>query len=172
MTRNVATPRELQPRPLTQYNFRELAQSTLTDPDRDSTNVAANQPWPSEFSHPLVEIEPGQSSNDIMIPITFYIYERSEWKVASVLSVDPSDPSSLERMVRGYKRQEMFVYDKDMQTVSVSSSFQAATADWANALLLIPRTTREQMDKRQPIEPPSISGRSKRVRVNQLTRKR
>jgi hypothetical protein len=75
------------------------------------------------------------------------------------LSVDPSRPSVLEGVLRGYKRRKMFICNMKMQSVSVSSSFRAATADGANTLLLIPKETKEQMSKEHPIEPPDIVGR-------------
>jgi len=82
-----------------QYHFRDPARSTLTDPGGDGANVAANEPWPSVLSLPSLETELRQASSDGSIPLTFYIYERDQWKVANVLSVDPSEPSSLEKTV-------------------------------------------------------------------------
>lgn len=157
------TSREHPPRPATQYDFRGLGRGTLTDPGGNSSNVAADQP--AAWTLTLTGDEPQQAPSDGSIAITFYIYERDQWKVAHVSTVDPSEPSSLEQMVWRYKKQNMFVYNMKMQTVSVASSFLAATADGANALLLIPREIKEQMDGKQPI-PPAPVGReqSKRTR--------
>jgi hypothetical protein len=153
--------------PAAQYNPKGLTRSTLTDPGGDSTTVAADGPWPSQLSAPSIRTEKGQASGDGTIPITFLIYERDGWKPDKVLQVNPSDPTSLERAVWGYKRRDFFVYDVKMRTVSVPSSFRAATADGTNALLLISRNTRQQMDVRQPIEPPTNVGgqQSKRRRI-------
>lgn len=154
----------LQPRPATQYDFRGLARGTPTDPGGNSSNVAAGEPWPPGLSLPSAGTESQQAPNDGTIAITFYIYERDQWQVAHVLAVDPSEPSALQRTVWRYKRQGMFLYNMKMQTVAVSSSFRAATAAGANALLLIPREIKEQMDRKQSIKPPLDRMQSKRTR--------
>ncbi|PGH06014.1 hypothetical protein GX51_02605 [Blastomyces parvus] len=49
-----------------------------------------------------------------------------QWNVVDVLSIDPSRKDTLEKIIRGYKQQRMFVYDMHMRSVSDSSSFRAA----------------------------------------------
>ncbi|OJD10584.1 hypothetical protein AJ78_08444 [Emergomyces pasteurianus Ep9510] len=105
------------------------------------------------------ESEPALGSHNISI--TFHIYERNQWKVTNVLSVDPSNSSVLERAVQGYRRQGMLVYDMRMRAVSVSSSFRAATSDGANALLLIPKAVKTNG---RPIEPPHAATRLRKRR--------
>lgn len=78
--------------------------------------------------------------------------------MANVLHISRSRTSELQRTVQGYKQRDMILYDMNMRTVSVASSFRAATADGANALLLIPRAKKEQMGRRL-IEPPRVLGR-------------
>ncbi|QSS56754.1 hypothetical protein I7I53_05056 [Histoplasma capsulatum var. duboisii H88] len=134
--------RELRPRPVTQYNFRELAESSLTDPAGDRTNVADEEVWPPP------------ARNDGDVTITLHIYERGQWRVADVVSIDPSRKNALEQIVRGYKRQGMILYDMGMRAVSVSSSLRAATLDGANALLLIPNLVKDQ---EHSIEPPNTA---------------
>ncbi|PGG99690.1 hypothetical protein AJ80_09304 [Polytolypa hystricis UAMH7299] len=149
----------------TRYRLTKLTRSTLTDPG--STGVAADETLRSQLSVPSIEPERAQASRDGMISITMYFYERDRWKVDKVLSVNPSDPSSLERTVWGYRRRNILVYDAKMRTVGVPSSFQAATADGTNMLLLIPRQVKEQIDPSVVIRPPSPAGgpRSKRMRL-------
>ena len=69
-------------------------------------------------------------------------------EVVNVPAIDSFELLLLERLVWGYGRQETFLYDMKIQTVSVPSSFRAMTADWVNALLLILRKTRGQIDTR------------------------
>ncbi|QSS66003.1 hypothetical protein I7I51_06854 [Histoplasma capsulatum] len=145
------------PRPITHFNFRELDGLSLTDPGGDRTNVADREPWPPTVPLPTIGTEPERASSDGKVSITFHVYERNRWRVADVLTVHPSEPSVLERTVWGYKRRRMVVYDMHMRAVSVSSSFRAATSDGANALLLIPRETKAQMDQARPIEPPDTA---------------
>ncbi|KAI1934753.1 hypothetical protein LOZ66_005608 [Ophidiomyces ophidiicola] len=143
--------------PTSRYPFREVPRSALTDPN----NTVAESPWPSQLAVPSRETEQGQAADDDMISITLYVYERNEWKVDRVIAVDPSNQSPFETAVWKYKRRDMFVYDMKMQTVGVASSFRAATADGNNALLLVPRLIRENMDLRQVTRPPETSKRRK-----------
>ncbi|OJD24741.1 hypothetical protein ACJ73_03896 [Blastomyces percursus] len=138
-----------------EYNFKELNRSTLTDPGGDPTNVADSEPWPPAVPLPSIRANPEPVSSDGKVSITFHIYERSQWRVADVLSVDPSAPSGLQTTVWRYKRREIFVYDMRLRMVSVSSSFRAATSDGANVLLLNPKEAKAQMDPARLIEPPS-----------------
>ncbi|EEQ91506.2 uncharacterized protein BDCG_06626 [Blastomyces dermatitidis ER-3] len=158
VARNIASRRGLRPRPVTQYNFRELAASSLTDPGGDSTNVADREAWPPTIPLPSIETEPEPARNDGKITITLHVYERKQWRVADVLSIDPSRKDALERIVWGYKRRGMFLYyDMRMRSVSVSSNFRAAMSDGANVLLLIPKEAKAQMDQECPIEPPNTA---------------
>ena len=133
---STATSGDCQPRPTTRYNSRRLAHNTPTDAGS----------------------ELGQGSGKVLI--TFYIYKQNQWDVADVLQVDRSTTSDLQRAVRRYKQRDMVLYDTKMRTISVASSFRAATADGANALLLIPRKEKERMGQR-PIEPPIIATRGR-----------
>ncbi|PGG95163.1 hypothetical protein AJ79_10217 [Helicocarpus griseus UAMH5409] len=152
MARNIVSRRELRPRPVTQYNFRELAESSLMDPGGDRTNVADEEVWPPTIPLPSIGTEqPEPARNNGVVTITLHIYERGQWRVDDVVSIDPSRKNALEKIVRGYKRRGMILYDMGMRAVSVSSSLRAATSDGANALLLIPK---EVKDQGRLIEPP------------------
>jgi hypothetical protein len=147
------------------HQLKELIRSTLTDSNKNSSNVTVNESWPSKLSVPFIETEQDQLSSDGMIFIILYIYERDQWTVNKVLLINPFDPSLLKRTVWRYKRREIFLYNMKMRTVSVSSSFRAATTDESNALLLILRQTRMQINLRQVIEPSSANiQRFKRIR--------
>ncbi|KAH8430537.1 uncharacterized protein LDX57_008201 [Aspergillus melleus] len=124
----------VRPQRVTQYNFKRLA----GNPQRG------------------VEAEAGQPPGDGRVNITFYLYENEQWTIVNVVRVNPSQPSELVRTVREYKRHGMILHDMKMRTVSISSSFTAATADGANVLLLIPRKTKQRMGRRRRIEPPNV----------------
>jgi hypothetical protein len=125
-----------------------LAGSTLTDPGGDSTNIAANESWPSALLPQSSGMELEQGLSGDRISITFYIYEWDKWRKVNAVPINPSKPLSLKKAVRDYKRQGMFVYDMKMQITSVSSSFQIATVDGVNTLLLILKKIKEKMDPR------------------------
>lgn len=74
----------------------------------------------------------------------------------NVVLVNPSQHSELIKTVREYKRGGMILHDMKMYTVSISSSFAAATANCAIALLLIPWKTEQQMGGRRRIKPPKL----------------
>ncbi|KAK2804722.1 hypothetical protein FQN50_006460 [Emmonsiellopsis sp. PD_5] len=137
---------------VTQYNFRELAESSLTDPGRDCTNVTDREAWLPTIPLPSIETEPEPACNNGKVTITLHIYKQKQWRVADILSINPSRKDALEKIVWGYKQWGMFVYDMCMQLVSVSSSFQAATLDGANVLLLITKEAKMQMDQECSIE--------------------
>lgn len=134
LTRDLATPRELRPRPVTRYDFREMARNARRSPAAEN----------------------GGGFSGYKISITFYLYEHDEWKVANVLRIDPSRPAELVREARRYTQKGMILLDMKMKTVGVRSSFQAATAEGTNTLLLVSRETKRQMGGMLP-EPPAIA---------------
>lgn len=71
--------------------------------------------------------------------ITFKIRERGAWRTAQTLLVNSSDPSEVERIAVKYMRKEqMRLYDTDLNILIPEMCFQAAIANRRNILLLIP----------------------------------
>ncbi|KAA8652798.1 hypothetical protein EYZ11_011222 [Aspergillus tanneri] len=140
---------EARSRPVTQWGFRELARNT-------SVNANEGQGTPDKL-----EKEIDTRTRRGKIPITFFLYAQNQWKEAKVFEIEPSKPSSLEHAVRIYQQQGMYVYDMKMRTISAPASFRAATCDGCNALLLISRKTRDKMDERRQIQPPTIERRER-----------
>ena len=108
--------------------------SNATSRDRPSWLKTSNSRRLADNTPTDAEPALGQGSDRILI--TFYIYKQGQWDVADALQVERSRTSDLQRAVRRYKQRDMVLYDMKMRTVSVASSFRAATADGANALFV------------------------------------
>lgn len=72
-----------------------------------------------------------------LIEISFWSFEREEWRQSDRLQVDPSDPSPVERIARKYSRKNYSLYDKNLQSLSPAQCYRAATIDGNNAIFLI-----------------------------------
>jgi uncharacterized protein YjbI with pentapeptide repeats len=72
--------------------------------------------------------------------ITFKVRERGVWRTAQSLHVYSSDPSEVGRIAVKYmrKREQIRVYDTDLNILTPQMCFQAAIANGSNMLLLIP----------------------------------
>ena len=80
------------------------------------------------------------STKPCVIWITFKVRERGVWRTAESLHVYSSDPSEVERIAVKYmrKREQIRVYDTDLNILTPQMCFQAAIANGSNMLLLIP----------------------------------
>ncbi|KAE8440544.1 hypothetical protein EG329_007250 [Mollisiaceae sp. DMI_Dod_QoI] len=81
---------------------------------------------------------PAQTPDSVWI--TFKIREQGGWRTAQSLLVYSSDPSEVERIAVKYmrKREQIRVYDTDLNILTPQMCFQAAIANGSNMLLLIP----------------------------------
>jgi hypothetical protein len=72
--------------------------------------------------------------------VTFKVRERGVWRTAQNLHVYSSDPSEVERIAVKYmrKKEQMRLYDTDLNILTPQICFQAAMANRKNMLLLIP----------------------------------
>jgi hypothetical protein len=71
--------------------------------------------------------------------ITFKARERGAWKTVQELLVHSSDPSEIERIALKYmrKKEQMRVYDTDLNSLTPQMCFRAALAHQSHILLLI-----------------------------------
>ncbi|RMJ21831.1 hypothetical protein PHISP_07297 [Aspergillus sp. HF37] len=72
-----------------------------------------------------------------LVEISFWSFERDEWKQSDRLRVDPSDPSPVERIARKYSWKNYSLYDRNLQSLSPAQCYRAATVDGNNAIFLI-----------------------------------
>jgi hypothetical protein len=72
--------------------------------------------------------------------ITFKVRERGVWRTAQSLYIYSSDLSEIEQIAVKYirKREQIRVYDTDLNILTPQMCFQAAIANGSNILLLIP----------------------------------
>jgi hypothetical protein len=78
-----------------------------------------------------------QASTQRLIDIKFWSLERGQWNQSDCLLVDPSDPSPMERLARKYSCKGFTLYDVNLKSLRPAHCYRAATADDANAILLI-----------------------------------
>ncbi|KAL3439931.1 hypothetical protein BJX65DRAFT_291353 [Aspergillus insuetus] len=71
------------------------------------------------------------------VEISFWTFERGGWRQSDRLSVDPSDPSLVERVAKKYTWKNYSLYDLQLQSLSPAQCYRAATSDGNNAVFLI-----------------------------------
>lgn len=71
------------------------------------------------------------------VEISFWAFEREEWRLSNRVRVDPSDPSPVERIARKYSWKDYSLYDKNLQSLSPAQCYRAATVDGNNAIFVI-----------------------------------
>ena len=88
----------------------------------------------------LQDATPLAQENLGFIRITFKVWERGVWRTAQSLLIDSSDPSKVERIAVKYmrKKEQIRLYDTDLNILTPQMCFQAAVANRSNMLLLIP----------------------------------
>lgn len=96
---------------------------------------------PLSQSH-LVDAEPlnpveASSPAAALVELSFWSFERGEWKQSDRLRVDASDPSPVERIARKYSWKNYSLYDRNLQSLSPAQCYRAATVDGNNAIFLI-----------------------------------
>ncbi|KAL2812033.1 hypothetical protein BDW59DRAFT_155380 [Aspergillus cavernicola] len=76
-------------------------------------------------------LPPGQ------IEISFWTFEREQWRRSDCFQVDPSDPSPVERAARKYTWKNYSLYDQNLQSLSPAQCYRAATIDGNNKIFVI-----------------------------------
>ncbi|KAL4889154.1 hypothetical protein BDV59DRAFT_205428 [Aspergillus ambiguus] len=79
------------------------------------------------------------------VQITFWNYEREEFKLSDLLQVDPSDPSQVERVAKKYIWKSYRLYDKNMKSLGPAQCYRAATLDGSNAIFIISEHEQEKL---------------------------
>jgi hypothetical protein len=71
------------------------------------------------------------------VDITFWSYERENWRLSDFPEVDPLDPSPVERVAKKYTRKGYSLYDKNMQSLNPAQCYRSATINGNNAIFVI-----------------------------------
>ena len=116
----------------TQFDLGSVVRSAAT---ADQIDVQGSQPP----QHPSVRsgVASRAEASIERIQIAFKILERGEWRDVDVLTVDPSDPSHVERVGNKYVRKGIKLYNKNLRVVRPSQCFRTAIEDGTNTVLLI-----------------------------------
>lgn len=131
-----------QPAEVTHTENTDLVQAVVAEPTQDPLPASRpeEQPETSVESRPT-DTEPPISVEATPPPgfveISFWSFEREEWKQTDRLKVDPSDPSPVERIAKKYSWKNYSLYDRNLQSLSPAQCYRAATVDGNNAVLLI-----------------------------------
>lgn len=110
----------------------ELAAPTIWN---DASNPLSQSP-PADNAGPPTVVG-GAPLPPALVEISFWALEREEWKQSDRLQVDPSDPSPVERIARKYSWKNYSLYDRNLQSLSPTQCYRAATVDGNNAMSLI-----------------------------------
>lgn len=71
------------------------------------------------------------------VEISFWVFEREQWRRTDRFEVDPSDPAPLERAALKYMWKKFSLYDRNLQSLRPDQCYRAATVDGNNAIFLI-----------------------------------
>ncbi|KAE8384351.1 hypothetical protein BDV23DRAFT_177126 [Aspergillus alliaceus] len=111
---------------LTQQSHRPISepaeQQDRPDPSADLVNVVAT-------AHILSLAED--------IEISFWSFEREQWRQTNCVKVSPSDLSHVEHVARKYMRKKYSLYNQNLQGLSPTQCFRAATINGNNAIFVI-----------------------------------
>lgn len=72
------------------------------------------------------------------VRVKFVLREGHNWVDKEDLSVDPSDPSPVERVAEDYVSNGRFLFDTTLRSIAPSECFDAVVGDGTNVILLIP----------------------------------
>jgi hypothetical protein len=71
------------------------------------------------------------------VAISFWTFEREQWRQTNRIQVDPSDPAPVERVAKKYVRKKYSLYDRNLQSLKPDQCYRAATVDGNNAIFVI-----------------------------------
>lgn len=108
----------------------------------DASNQLSQSP-PAHNAGPPTKV--GAPLPLALVEISFWAFEREEWKQSDCLRVDPSDPSPVERTARKYSWKDYSLYDRNLQSISPSQCYRAATVDGNNAIFLISESEEQKL---------------------------
>lgn len=77
-------------------------------------------------------------TDGIKVRVKFVLREGRNWVEQEDLSIDPSDPSQVERVAEEHTRNRRFLFNTTLRSMAPSECFEAVVDDGTNAVLLIP----------------------------------
>lgn len=77
-------------------------------------------------------------TDGIRVRVKFVLREGHNWVDREDLSIDPSDPSPVERVAEDHASNGRFLFDSILRSMAPSECFEAVVGDGTNVVLLIP----------------------------------
>ena len=77
-------------------------------------------------------------TDGIKVRVKFVLREGRNWVDQEDLSIDPSDPSWVERVAEEHTRNRRFLFNTTLRSMAPSECFEAVVGDGTNVVLLIP----------------------------------
>ena len=72
-----------------------------------------------------------------IVEISFWLFERGEWRPTNLVRVNMLDPSPVERIAKKYMWKEYLLYNVNLQSLSFAGCFHTAIADRNNTIFVI-----------------------------------
>lgn len=107
--------------------------------------IAQQQTAQQQIEEPRI-VQPPNPTNMTPIGIKFYHYDGNDWERKDVLPVKPSNTLPLQKIVQGYKQKNFLVLNVKKQAIAKANSFHGATIDGVNALFVIPKSMKDQIE--------------------------
>ncbi|QKX63179.1 uncharacterized protein TRUGW13939_10348 [Talaromyces rugulosus] len=79
------------------------------------------------------------------VTITFWSLERDQWREAGRYTVNPSDPSLVERAATKYTWKDFWLHDRNLQDVTVARCFRSAVDDGSYSIFLLSGHERQKL---------------------------
>lgn len=117
----------------------ELAASTTRD--GAGSPLSQRHPADTKSATPAEEAPPQPT----LVEISFWSFERGQWKQSDRVRVNPSDPSPVERIARKYPWKNYSLCDRNLHSLSPAQCYRAATVDGNNVVFLIPEYEEQKL---------------------------
>lgn len=77
-------------------------------------------------------------TDGIKVRVKFVLREGCDWVDQEDLSIDPSDPSQVERVAEEHMRNRCFIFNTILRSMAPSECLEAVVSGGKNVVLLIP----------------------------------
>lgn len=108
----------------------------------DASNPLSQSPSADNAGPPTIV---GAPLPPALVEISFWAFEQEEWKQSDCLRVDPSNPSPVEQTARKYSWKDYSLYDRNLQSISPSQCYRAATVNSNNSIFLISESEEQKL---------------------------
>ncbi|KAF7164507.1 hypothetical protein CNMCM6106_001025 [Aspergillus hiratsukae] len=129
------SPREGQMEPQVESLAASSPRVAASNPDSQSPRAEDDR-----LTRPMRALPPPEQ-----VAISFWTFEREQWRQTDCIQVDPSDPAPVERVAKKYAWKRYSLYDRNLQSLKPDQCYRAATVDGNNAIFLISEHEEERL---------------------------